>query len=67
MTALQLPVPVCRRPDKVAFPTRALARQARRRIADGGRHDLSVYRCSCGLWHVGHATADERTKIREAR
>lgn len=62
VTAEQLAA--CRRPDKHRYSTRAQARKARRRIADGACHDSSVYRCGCGGWHLGRSTADERARIR---
>lgn len=56
--------PTCRRPDKHRYSTKQAARKARRQIADGGGHQMSVYHCECGGYHLGNSTADERAKLR---
>jgi hypothetical protein len=54
----------CRRPDKTAYPTRRAAKKAARYLTGKGAR-FSVYACSCGRFHLGNSTADERTRIRE--
>jgi len=43
---------------KVAYPTKAAAKVARRRLHPG--EAMSVYRCGC-WWHLGHLPANVRT------
>jgi hypothetical protein len=45
-------VTVCRRPDKVHYPTRSAARKAARSLHRPGQR-LSAYRCECGGYHIG--------------
>jgi hypothetical protein len=46
-----LPWVTCDDCGKRGYPERADAKRARRRTAGG---HLAAYRCSSGLWHVGH-------------
>jgi hypothetical protein len=47
----------CPRPEKRAYPTEEAALRHRNRLRFGadGSPDLAAYRCSCGMWHVGHS------------
>jgi hypothetical protein len=56
----------CPRPDKYRYLTRREARHEARIVNSIGHH-VREYRCQCGYWHLGHATADTREAIRLAR
>ena len=45
--------PGCPRPDKVAYPNKATAK-CRFKYLYGKGSEFTVYRCTCGLWHIGH-------------
>jgi hypothetical protein len=61
----------CTRPDKVAYPSREAAKAHLRDMKScGTRSDLStlgVYLCDCNFFHIGHASAQLRSGIREAQ
>ena len=50
----------CERPDKVAYPSRAVARRARKRVQKG-KEKLSAYLCACGNWHLGRIAPKVKT------
>lgn len=44
----------CPRPEKTAHASAHAAAVEKRRMDPSGRHGLSIYRCECGCFHVGH-------------
>jgi hypothetical protein len=44
----------CRRPDKVAYLTKAEAKKFLKRQRGISRKGMEPYRCECGAWHLGH-------------
>lgn len=52
----------CRRPDKVAYPSRATARRQARDARGDGYTGLVAYRCPAGHWHIGHPNPYQQRK-----
>lgn len=44
----------CPHPWKKAYPSKRRAKRALTRLLHIRRGSIHAYRCTCGLWHLGH-------------
>jgi hypothetical protein len=55
---------ICPRPDKSCYSSQRKAQaHADERMRSVPGLDLTVYRCRCGWWHMGHRLTPERSEM----
>jgi hypothetical protein len=60
--------PKCPTPKKYRHASKAAAQRALESLADSRPlgPDWNVYRCVCGVWHVGHKRGSLQQRIKDA-